>query len=504
MAGSLLVRDVRRVALDEGAACDAVDLRLAGGVLVEVGARLRSLGEPELTASGAWALPGLWDAHVHFAQWVRSTTWLDVAGARSAAAVCARVAAAAAGLSPGRVLVGFGHRSAAWTRPGTVAELDAAGGGRPVVLVSGDAHQGWLNSAALALLGLPPRKEPLAESEWFAVLPRLGDLPGGQPTTDEVARGVQLLASRGLTGVVDLEFSDAFLDWPRRIGAGIDALRVRAGCYEHQLDHVVAAGWRTGEALPGGAGLVTMGPLKVISDGSLGTRTAWCCEPYLEPDLAGRPSFGAANLAPADLGDLMARGSHAGLSLAVHAIGDCANTAALDAFSATGASGSVEHAQLLRDADLPRFAALGVTASVQPAHVVDDRDLADALWGDRTGRLYRLRSLLDAGARLALGSDAPVSKPDPWAAAACAVHRSGDGRPAWHPEESITPVEALAASVDGRRLEVAAPGDLVLVGHDPLATEPDAEAAARRLEATPVLATVCAGRVTFAAPGVRR
>ncbi len=247
-------------------------------------------------AFGAWAQPGLWDAHVHFAQWVRSTTWLDVAGTRSAAEVCARVSAAVSQVPPGRVLVGFGYRSAPWSRPGTVAELDAVSAGRPVILVAGDAHNGWLNSAALALLGVPRRDDPLAENEWFDVFPRLGELPGGEPTTAEVARAVDLLASRGLTGIVDLEFSDAFLDWPARVAAGIASLRVRAGCYEHQFDHVLRAGWTTGDALPGGAGLVTMGPLKIISDGSLGTGTAWCCEPY-----AGRgaaPTTGAPNLPP--------------------------------------------------------------------------------------------------------------------------------------------------------------------------------------------------------------
>lgn len=128
--------------LDADGDVGPVDVRIADGVVVEVGARLRSLGEPELEASGVWALPGLWDAHVHFTQWVRSTTWLDVAGTRSAAEVCARVGAAASQAPPGRVLVGFGYRSAPWSRPGTVAELDAVSAGRPVVLVAGDAHTG--------------------------------------------------------------------------------------------------------------------------------------------------------------------------------------------------------------------------------------------------------------------------------------------------------------------------------------------------------------------------
>jgi predicted amidohydrolase YtcJ len=168
----------------------------------------------------------------------------------------------------------------------------------------------------------------------------------------------------------------------------------------------------------------------------------------------------------------------------------------LDAFAVTGASGSVEHAQLLRHVDVPRFASHGVTASMQPHHLVADRDPAGVLWADRTDRLYLARSILDAGGKLALGSDAPVSPPDPWLAIATAVHRSGDGRPGWHPEQSLTPREALAASVDGQRVVPGARGDLVVLGADPVAEDADPATTAARLRAMGVRATVCAGRVT--------
>ena len=145
-----------------------------------------------------------------------------------------------------------------------------------------------------------------------------------------------------------------------------------------------------------------MGPLKVIFDGSLNTRTAWCCAPY-----SGSTSTGTVNLSPDELTDLCRRAHAGGLEVAVHAIGDAAVTAALDAVEGSGARGSLEHVQLVADADLPRFAALGVRASVQPAHLLDDRDVTAALWPDRQARSFALRSLLDAGADLRLGSDAP-------------------------------------------------------------------------------------------------
>ena len=161
-------------------------------------------------------------------------------------------------------------------------------------------------------------------------------------------------------------------------------------------------------------------------------------------------------------------------------------------------SGRVISGRLSRRDFLGRTAALGVTASMQPHHLVADRDTAERVWADRTDRLYLARSLVDAGATLALGSDAPVSPPDPWLTMATAVHRSGDDRPGWHPAESLTPREALAASVDGRRLRVGDRGDLVVLGADPL-WEGDPAATHAHLLAMPVRATVCAGRITHRA-----
>ncbi len=471
-----------------------VDLRLRGGVVVEVG-RLEPTGDEEvLDAEGRWAVPGLWDAHVHLVQWAQVRTRLDVAGTTSARQATAVVAAHVAAQPPGseQAVLGYGQRTATWPHPPTVSELDAVSGRHPVALVSGDAHSGWLNSRALQLLGLPPRSDPVTEAEWFAVLPRLDELGSTDPGA-AVHAAVQEAAARGLVGVGDMEWERGHLAWPPRVAEGVDRLRVRTAVYADALDDVLAAGLRTGTPLAGGAGLVTQGPLKVIFDGSLNTRTAWCHDAYAGDD-AWR---GQLNLSPQQLTALCRRAHQGGLEVAVHAIGDAAVSAALDAVAASGARGSVEHVQLVHDADLPRFAALGVQASVQPAHLFDDRDVTAQLWPDRQGRCFALRSLLAAGAVLRLGSDAPVAPLDPWRAMAAAVHRSGDDRPPWHPEQSLTPAQALAASVDGRRtLGPGAPADLVLLDRDPLALEPDTVEAAARLRTMPVAATLLAGRRT--------
>lgn len=183
-----------------------------------------------------------------------------------------------------------------------------------------------------------------------------------------------------------------------------------------------------------------MGPLKIISDGSLGSRTAWTHEPYTDGAASPDHPCGQANYSAADLVGLLAQARECGLEVALHAIGDRAVGAAIDAFAATGARGSIEHAQLISRADARRLATLGVRASVQPAHLLDDRDLTDRVWGERGSMAFAVRDLLRAGVDLRLGSDAPVAPLDPWLAMATAVHRSGDERPAWHPEQSITPV----------------------------------------------------------------
>ncbi len=174
---------------------------------------------------------------------------------------------------------------------------------------------------------------------------------------------------------------------------------------------------------------------------------------------------------------------------------------ALAAYAATEARGSIEHAQLMARADVATMAGLGLRASVQPAHLLDDRDVTEQCWPDRSDRCYMFRSLLDAGVELALGSDAPVSRLDPWLAVAAAVHRSADDRPAWHPEQALTPREALAASVDGQgTVHEGMPADLALLDADPLDPSGSAADQAARLRAMTVSATWVGGLLAAGQP----
>jgi predicted amidohydrolase YtcJ len=483
---------------------EPVDIRINDGVVVAVETGLRPAGHDQvIDAAGRWAIPGLWDQHVHMVQWAKTLDRLDLTGTSSPSEVARIVGEHIARLPDSRrgtVVSGYGYRSARWSRQPTVAELDAVSGGHPVVLISGDAHNGWLNSRALQVLGVAPRTAPLDENEWFPVFSRLGDLPGAEEETEAGYRkAVEIAAAKGVVGIVDMEFGPGYLDWPLRFARGINQLRVRTATYPDRLEGVVAAGLRSGQELPGGGALLSMGPLKIISDGSLNTRTAYCHEPYADAESLEFPR-GKQNYSFEQLTRLMGRARECGLETAVHAIGDAAVASALDAFEATRAVGSIEHAQLVALPDITRMGRLGVLVSVQPAHLLDDRDVTQQCWPDRANRCFLFRSMIEAGVRLVMGSDAPVAPLDPWLAMAAAVHRSADEEEPWNPTQSLTIPEALAASTDGQG--TVAPGnrgDLVLLDDDPLRTVTDSTAASAHLRGMRVAATVVAGRATHLA-----
>ncbi len=504
MPGTLL-RSVRIVPIDPDRLAptpEAVfDVRWGAGRVRQVAPRLTpNRDEVVLDGDGRWLIPGLWDAHVHPVMWGLARRRIDLTGTTSPDEALDRVRAALDGRPKGLVL-GFGHRSGLWRRHPTVADLDAVAGGRPVALVSGDAHNGWLSSAAYGLIGLRPRAGLLVEDEWYPAYARLEEIASAEENPEAALRdGLDTAATLGVVGIVDVEFGSGWQAWPGRCATWCPPVRVRAATYSHGLDEVAARGLRTGEPLAAGSDLVTMGPLKVIGDGSLNTLTAWCREAYA-PACSTHPR-GRPNQTPAELTRLLTRAKEIGLAAAVHAIGDAAVTATLDAFEASGQRGSIEHVQLVGPVDLTRMARLGLTASVQPAHLLDDREVIERMWADRADRAYAFRSMRSAGVALALGSDAPVSPLDPWLAMAAAVHRSAGERAPWHPEQRLTVAEALASSVDGHgTVRAGSPADLALLDADPYATEAGSYEAAEHLQGIRVGLTVVDGRVTHSALG---
>jgi predicted amidohydrolase YtcJ len=470
------------------------ELLVEGGHVVD-----RAAGGRDVDLRGACVLPGLNDAHVHFPTWSVAQRQVRLEGTRTVEEALDRVAAAARGLPAGHWLRGLGWRAADWDPPTEPdrAMLDRAAPGVPVALMARDYHSLWVSSAGLERAGgdlaapggvveADAAGEPtgvLREAAAWAFRDRFS-----APTSEEylaaMRDGLALAASRGVTAIHD---KDGWLDAP----ALFDAL-----AQEGPLPLRV---WQS--VLHDRMGAQRGDYVKAFLDGTVGSGTALLLD-----------GGGVAITGYEEFAEIVLRAAERGLPVAVHAIGDLANRRALDAFAATrdawgplGLRQRIEHAQLLAADDVARFAELGVTASVQFSHATADRDLADDVWAGMTGRAYAYRSLLDAGARLANGSDAPVEELDPLAGVAAGVRRTIDGRPAWHPEQRVTIEEALHATCvtpvwlarDEHRRGKLAPGmaaDLVVLDRDPMAVAPE------ELGELRVLATMCGGRATYEAP----
>lgn len=471
---------------------ELLDIRLSGGLIAEVGpaGSLSAGGVETVALGGRYIGPGLWDAHVHFTQWVIQQRRVDLAGTRSASDAVAVVRDALAGGYPrtNGVLFGYGYRDGLWTEATSTAALDEFA--EPVVLINGDLHSAWMNSAGAARLGLrPDASGVVSEGEWIGVLQRF-HAESPLPVSD-YHEAAEAAAARGIVGVVDYENVLNVDEWAERVAQGITSLRVDASVWPDRLDTVIARGLRTGTPIDPD-GLITMGRLKVVVDGSLNTRTAFCWDPYPGLDPHAAHACGVSSVPVAQLRELLIRARGAGIEAAVHAIGDRANTEVLDTFEELGMRGIIEHAQLVCEEDFPRFAQLGLIASVQPEHAMDDRDVADRYWAGRTDRAFAFGSLHSAGAPLRLGSDAPVAPLDPWHAIASGVSRSRGDRDPWHPEQSL-PLEVALAASSRHPLAVGAPADIVVLDADPYALDRDA------LRAMPVAATLLNGRFTHRA-----
>ena len=477
-----------------------VNVRLVGGHVASVGQAVpRTAKDEVIDLEGKVLLPGLWDAHVHSGQWATARHRLDVSAARSAREVgefVARHMSVAAGKSSGPrgLVIAYGFRDGLWQDHPQDIDLQAFAPGVPLVLLSNDLHTGWFSPAALELVGEDPRSNGLLrEHECFAAVQKLPSVPSN--LLDEwVAQATTSAAQRGVTGILDFEHlteADNVTAWLRRIGNHRIDVRVTSAVHVSQLDAAIGRGLRTGSVLPDGRGLLAVGPVKFFLDGSLNTRTAYCYDAYPDSD-SNATAHGWLEISPSKLELEMRKAVSHGLEPALHAIGDHANSMALDAFESVGCRGRIEHAQLVRREDLRRFARPGLIVGIQPAHAPDDRDVADRFWAGRTDRSFPYADLLAAGAKLEIGSDAPVAPMDPWDGIAAAVFRSDDERPAWHPEQSIPVEAALQAACRGRfTVQPGDVADLVIVEKNPLHLESE------ELRRMPVFGTLLGGRWTY-------
>jgi len=484
---------------------------LAVGTAAEI-APLRGPKTQVIDLHGRPLLPAFADSHIHFVNYALARQRMNLSAARSAEKVAAIVAERAASTPPGRWLRGGGWDRNVWPDKAlpTKAILDAVAPEHPVALESKDLHSVWVNSQALARAGItaatpdppggvivrhPHTGEPtgiLLEAA-CKLISRAYPRPTLAACVDAVRGAMPLAWAAGITSIHqmgDEPDARAFHVFQLLNQQGELGLRVLYYIPREKLEAAIAVGLRSGL----GDRRLRIGGVKLFADGSLGSRTAAMLEPYEDE----QQNYGIMVTPKQELRELVRRAKAAGLGVAIHAIGDRANRDVLDVLEEIRQERSVypfaqsvdriEHAQLLHPDDIPRLARWNIIASMQPLHCTSDMVMADRHWGEpRCAGAYAWRSLLDAGVRLAFGSDAPVEPLDVLAGIHAAVtRRRADGSPGpegWHPEQRLRVAEAVhgytlgaayAAGEERWRGSIT-PGklaDLVVLSDDIFACEP--------------------------------
>jgi hypothetical protein len=439
---------------------------------------LRALAERDTRIDdmgGAFVFPGFTDAHLHW-QWTAvGLTEIDLLDLPSKEEAVARVARAAASARPGGWLRGRGWAQADW--PGgafpTSQDLDPVAPDNPVFLKARSGHAAWVNSAALRLAGItdstPDPADGVIQRDghghatgiFFESAIEIVEALIPPPTPEDLANRLydaqQLFWEAGLTGLHDYDGPSAFEAMQILHQTGRLGLRVVKNINDPYIENAIALGLRWGF----GDEWLRLGGLKIFADGALGPRTALMIDPY-----EGEPeNRGVTVMDKESMFELVNRASGAGFPSTIHAIGDRAVHDVLDVYEAVrkeeAAQGiatqhrrhRIEHVQLIHPDDGPRLAALDLIASMQPIHATSDYRMADAYWGARSRYSYNARLQIDAGARVAFGSDSPVEPYEPLRGIHAAVtRRRADGSPGpdgWYPELRLSMDEALRGYTEG-------------------------------------------------------
>jgi len=501
-------------------------VRISGGRFVVVGSLADARNgrrAREIDLGGAAAFPGFTDSHVHLGGVGAAAMTLDLVGVSSIAELKQRLGAYAAA-HPEGAIIGRGWIETHWPerRFPNRADIDAIVGDRPVFLQRIDGHAAVVNSTALTLARIDantrdPAGGSIERDGSGAATGMLIDnamtlvesqLPAPTPAMvrEAIIEGARIYAARGWTGIANMSTSLAeaqiFEDLARR-----GELPLRADVYLSPND---AAGIL--ESGPYGEGLVHVRGVKLYMDGALGSRGAALLAPYSDA-----PTQGLLVTPVEELRAFLTRARQARIQLATHAIGDRGNRLVLDAYrdvfaddpaALRAARWRIEHAQVVASEDIPRFATQGVIASMQPSHAISDLHFAPARLGSsRLAGAYAWRALLDSGAVIAAGSDAPVEKGDPLIEFYAAAYRhdlAGFAGPDWRLDQAVSRAEALAMLTKGGAFAtfseagrgVIAPGqqaDLSAFSVDLMAAE------AAEIPTAAAILAISAGRITHQA-----
>ncbi len=503
-------------------------IAVCGEIIARVGSTedVRRMAGPAtrvIDAQGRLVVPGFNDAHVHLIDGANEIVGVDLRPAKDEADFVRRLGEYARRLPKGRWILGGYWDHEAW--PGkalpTRKLIDAATPDHPVFVQRLDGHMAVANGLAMKLAGVTrATKAP----DGGAIERDASGEPAGvfkdnamglvfkavpAPTLDETIEKARAAlthaASLGVTTIQDMTASPTELRAYQALRAGGELTARIYAIQNHGIEGLKAAGITTGF----GDDWLRVGGIKLFADGSMGSATAAFFAPY-DSD----PKTSGLLLQPPDALEKAVFDADAdGFQPVVHAIGDRANAIVLDIFErlqqARGARDRrprIEHAQVVRAADKPRFKALGVIASIQPSHCIDDMRWAEQRIGKaRSADAYNFKSFVDAGARIAFGTDWYVEPLNPMLGLYAAVTRQfPDGTPpgGWFPNERITMAQAVeyytlgsayAEFAESRKGSLTAGklADLVVLSHDLFTIAP-----AEILKTRPVL-TMVGGRVVF-------
>ena len=413
---------------------------------------------------GRMILPGLTDAHLHLQHYSLSLQKIDCETDTKEECL-RRVGERVKKAKPGEWILGHGWNQNVWGSWPLASELDAIAPNNPVYLTAKSLHAGWANTTALKLANVTPQTphphngqiQHDAQGNVTGILletaMELVERAIPESTIDDIASAMEkaqpILWRMGLTGIHDFDRRDSFMALQKLHAQNKLKLRVLKNIPVELLDQAFELGLRAGF----GDDWLRIGSIKVFMDGALGPHTAAMFQPYIGEG----ENRGILNMDGEELFEYGRKAAQVGLGLTVHAIGDRANHEVLNAYEQLRAYENendlpalrhrIEHVQVIHPDDAARLGKMNIIASMQPIHATSDMLMADQFWGERSNLAYAMKTQLDFGARLALGSDAPVESPNPfWGLHAAVTRRRADGSPSadgWYPEQKLTMAEAV-------------------------------------------------------------
>ncbi|MDZ7263499.1 MAG: amidohydrolase family protein [candidate division KSB1 bacterium] len=414
--------------------------------------------------NGRLVLPGFNDAHVHFADGGFYLAGINLRDAKDETEFVARIKNYAAKLNKGEWILNGNWDHEVWPskKHPNKALIDSVTTENPVLVQRLDGHIALANSLALKLAGIT-KATPNPQGGEIVKDPRTGEPTGilkdnaqslvgaviPAPTKSQLKQAIktaiQHANSLGVTSVQDNSSAADLEIYQELLREGELTLRINAWRYGYLYENFETLGIRPAF----GNDMLRIGTVKIFVDGSMGAGTALFFAPYEDdPTTSGIPIYKEK-----DLYDLIQAIDKAGLQIAAHAIGDKANTWILNAFEqAFAANGRrdarhrIEHAQVVLPEDVIRYKELGIIASIQPSHCIDDMRWAEKRIGTRCQNAYRFKSFLDAGVKIAFGTDWTVEPLNPMLGLYAAVTREfpeGGPEGGWYPAEKLTLAQAI-------------------------------------------------------------